>query len=148
MIAAVTKLNQSVEKLRHAVEEKDITVIRKTHADVRQQYTALRSNLDWTTNESYSEQLRHLVKLLSRADRMLADKRSEPQISKAIPAAENPVCAENRPEVELRGETADDGSLESMLTSRTKALQDVRRQLEAFRMAHFERALCKQNEQS
>ena len=143
MLAAAAELDRSVEKLRLALQAEDIGDVRSMHADVRRQFTALRENPEWIASTTYGSQLRLLVKSLSEADRLLAhaNDAGEAQGCKSSQVAEEARRESQVPELATRH--TDSEGLTSMLANRTKALQDVRLQMEAFRATHLDGKLCR-----
>ncbi|WOE76052.1 hypothetical protein [Alterisphingorhabdus coralli] len=131
MLAAATALDRSVARLRLALQAEDIGDVRDMHAEVRRQFTALREQPEWLSSDRYGVQLRLLVKSLSEADRVLAHAND---INDSTTAHESVVHWPS-PEPEP---VNDDRSTASMLTTRTKALEDIRRKMQAFRVAHLD----------
>ncbi|MEM1133274.1 MAG: hypothetical protein AAGH53_10080 [Pseudomonadota bacterium] len=147
MLAAAAELDRSVEKLRLALQAQDIGDIRTMHADVRRQFTALRENPEWIASTGYGTQLRSLVKSLSEADRILVHANDDVGSSKGSERRQAPQENAHDSSVrELATRRTDSEGLTSMLANRTRALQDIRLQMEAFRAAHLDNELAAETE--
>lgn len=139
MKACADMLDGAVKNLRAGLQQQDVEQVRKAHAAVRAHYSALGQNAQWIAAENPADRLRQLVTLLSQADRFLIDAGNRPMMPHSHADNAN-MLSYFTSKPALPGVCDSDMSSEpTLLASRTKALQNVRREMAALRKQNFAR---------
>ncbi|MEO1044251.1 MAG: hypothetical protein AAFX04_02290 [Pseudomonadota bacterium] len=132
------ELGQAAKALSDGLQAGDLAAVRAAHADVRRHYAVLRQDSGWMRDRDAASRLRKLIELLSRADRFLIESGSRPRPeSRPDEAAGDDAMAQHGSQPIGNGDRPT--SEISQLAVRTRALQNIRRELAAYRRTTFKR---------